>query len=339
MSEQRIDSLDQQGRKLSAAFAEAESRESGRRRFGWRVLLPVAVVSACAAALLVGIGTGSGGRLTLDQAVAAVSKTIFDQPGASPNSVAYTMTRETLTGASGEKQVSTNETWDGGSATGYFRITPGDRTDPGWEAKLQGECHDGEVFRATFATGTGGQFEFEPGVEIPTDAHRLFERLVVNVHSEYGFSRLGKASDEEIARTLWIGVISVLQSGASDLTPAERSRLLVALSKLDGVKTAGRVDDPNGNPAIEFERETGGQLTRAFFDVNTGRVTYWESVDTDTPDGARVTRTYELIEYRHLKEMPKLKVSTPDVDQACIRALGGSGDGHYLRINREIRPR
>lgn len=309
MSEKRIDSLDEQGRKLSAAFAEAEASALTRRR-AWRVAVPVVAAAACAFGLFVGLGSDKdGGSLTLSQAVAEVSKAAFDQPGVSPESPLYMKSRQGQT---------VFETWGDGEQNTLMRFTPG------WFGVDPGDCpksyvEEKETKRPAFAKT---YLNLKPGTEFTWEAADLYRAIRDQASGRYMMLPTSSTVSSRKDVTVWFTVMSALIDGAPTLTADQRSALVGVMAEIPDVRTLGRVKDPAGRQSIGFVNDPGDGEMRIFFDADTGIVTWRDQVV-----GGKRLPAYELLDYRRVDAMPDLEVTDPDITRECMARIGN----HFVR--------
>lgn len=351
MSEKRLDSIDEQGRRLEVAFEQAEAvvpqhtRRRRRKRFALAASggLAVAIVAAFAIA---GTGdSGGGGILTVEEAVAAVSKAAFAHPGTEPDKYTYEKSRNTsLGGGKGNgfaySRITpiTTESWSRkGEKKGWMRVTYGTGTFPTEEdrtafdesnraAEEYAKKHHQKTYvpidrEETFTCHTvlvnseplgtpGSVLRLKNESAIPTNAKSVYRRLLRLIREQPGTSSVGTQT------LVWGAIGWAMEGGAPKLTPQQRAAFVGALLYVPGVRTLGRTTDPNGNPTIGFARDAGGRRDVLYFDAETSRTTYVAQTLTRpkkisftvVPAGTTIW-SHELLDYRHLDELPPLKQS------------------------------
>ncbi|MBJ7354712.1 MAG: hypothetical protein JHC98_07795 [Thermoleophilaceae bacterium] len=285
-------------------------------------------------------GSGEGKLFTVQDAVAAVVKTAYDQPATHANSVLYEKRVVTILGksflqrsndysASWSEQT---EIWHrAGDKKGWMRIAfaPPKFTSAA-DRKAYLRLHGSEPARSreiacrSVLANSGGSrspasaLNLPPNTEIPTDpkqAYRLFKRSV-----PHGY--VGPGGDNEV---VWQSIAYAMYGGAPSLKPAQRAAVIGALAEIPGVSTSGRTSDPLGNSAIGFAHTVGGIRTSLYFDAKTSLVTYFGSVLTTPrkitghirPAGTTIW-SQALVDYRYVDDYPRLSQTT--LKQAGILA-------------------
>lgn len=314
MSEKNLWSMEEQGRRLSGAFAEAESSKRKNRRF--RI---AAVATAGIAALAIAIfgfagHEGAGGAFTVDEAVAAVAQAAYDQPTIKSGSVIYSKTRTTnvWSGINHPQlnykvpAVDTTERWyRDGDKKGWIRWT----FERGPSVKSRSlTCH-------TVIAGMGRPTEpanalhLPRKTEIPTDPKAVYKLIRAHVPAGYMFEN----ADDEV---VWQSITYLMNSGAPQLTPQQRAAVIGALAYVDGVETTGLTTDPVGNRAIGFSRQMGSVRARVFFDAETSLTSYEDSVLTRPTKQQHVTvpagttmASRALLDYKAVDGYPPLTMT------------------------------
>ncbi len=362
MHDRRLRALDEQGRKLGAAFAREEAPAPRRsRRTRWLVAAPIAAVVVLALVLVGAFRGEAGGGLSLDEAVAAVAKAAFDAPTTRPGQTVYAHSRTTGTnvgytmgiGTYLAKHQSDIETWYAGGKKGWIRWTSeplvfATAKDRAIYLKVSGNsrgarrmqrrdmskheyvCYSVVATRTSAPTDAASRLSLPRGTEIPTDPSAVYR--LIRDHSTNHY--VGVGGD---AQRIWFAIEYAMQGGGLKLEPAQRAAVVQAIGKVPGVRTLGMVKDPNGVPSIGFERsfDDGRRRSRVFFDATTAMTTYFdETISKVQPAGnpktgrpvsgyfgapvGTVVQKYEMLDYRYLDSMPKLKVTdTPVARQYC----------------------
>lgn len=345
--------MDEQGRRLAVAFEQAESpgsrgvRRRRRRGFALATAGGLGVVIVAAFAILGrSSGEGGGGILTVEQAVAAVTRAAFAQPGTEPDKYTYQKSRNSsLTGgrtrgvgAYSRIVTITTEHWTRkGEEKGWLRVSHGADAFPSEADRLAFEKINRSVEKyakehhqkaytppdneGTFVCHTivaGFQSPATPGAvlqlkndsAIPTTARSVYRRLLKAIPAQT------VASTEEKYSHVWGSIGWAMEGGAPKQTPQQRAAFVGALALIPGVRTLGRTTDPNGNDTIGFVRDAGARRDVLFFDANTSQTTFVAQTLT-RPEKVAFTRvpagttiwSHELLDYRHLDELPPLKQS------------------------------
>jgi hypothetical protein len=315
------------GENLAAAIRVADAR-SRRRRLRPAFAAGVAAIGVATVLALVG-GSGDSQVFTVQEAVAAVVKTAFDQPAVKPDSVLYEKRITNFLGPgflqhsrdySARSAERTERWYRAGDKKGWMRISfspPQFITAADKKAflKIHRAVPTGDrvlVCHTVLAVNRGASspsvaLHLRAPVEIPTDpkaAYRLFKRSV-----PHGY--IGPGGDDEV---VWQSIAYAMNGGAPSLSTAQRAAVIGALAEIPGVATTGPTRDPLGNNAIGFTRTVDGIRTSLYFDSETSLVTYFGSVLAKSKVVARHLRpagteiwSQALIDYRYVHAYPGLR--------------------------------
>ena len=298
MDDKRLSSIDEQGRRLAAAFARAEAQAPSR--FPARRVLVPALAALAVVALLAGIGRGGDSALSLDEAVSAVSKAAFDQPALPEGSYLHSASLMTSSGAGGARLKNRKHVWIHSNftmrtetwtrigrpvlqrTTNYPQkpIGPEDRKN----IKLLGyDIFVNETYSCVtrtrkpatrHAVGMSGIFVPDAKLtEVPSDAKAAYRYL---------FERVGGATAAESAARVWGAVIYGLMNPGVGIAPKQRAALAGAIAYVPGVKVLAAESDPNGNPTIGFSRDGNGLHSVAYFDRETSQTTWARDTVVDS---------------------------------------------------------
>lgn len=344
MSDERVPSIDEQGRRLAVAFDAAEKGARSRRR-ALRVAVPVLAVAGVAVAVLVGVGRSDSSPLSLDDAVAAVAKAVFDRPALPTDRYLHIETLTTSSGGAGAHdakgkrvRIHTNNTFSQESWTkigepvlrrfvsypgrpagpedaekikrlGYNIFPPGNRVCVSQSAR-PADAEAAEPMNS--AVGL-------PLDEIPEDAAAAYRALLDDAKKTK--SAYGPES------VVWTTLANGMMFAGSRLTDRQRAALVGAIAYVPGVRVLAKQTDPNGRPAIGFERTGNGFHSVVYFDSDTSLTTYVKDTVVD-PSKVNDGRTglpvgatfwaYELKHYEFVDAPPKFEnVKESDLPFAC----------------------
>jgi hypothetical protein len=247
---------------------------------------------------------GSGGPLTLSEAVAAVVKNAMDQPGSQPGKYLYIKTESSETdGHEGERPVGfTTQSW--------YR-----EGDPFYWSGVTLFSSDGTKSATTLCRRKvikgfdplKTQVDLPKGEGFPKTSREAYEQLLANNDDDPDglYDRNAQVWDQ-------IGI--AMRDGAPDLTPAQRATLIGALVYVPGARTLGRTTDPRGNSAVGFERMSNGARHTLYFDDATSVLTYMATTVVTPSEkhypGAVAGATIVsdgVVEYKYLDTLPPLK--------------------------------
>lgn len=349
MSDQRLRSIDEQGRRLSLAFAAAEapSKRPGYTRIA--VVGALASVAIVVVVALAGLGSSPGpGRLvTIDQAVAAVAKAAYDQPAYPRDKYLYLATRtQNLSGGAGEvngKRVGFHwlstfdqETWTRLGEREVRRFTAYPATyltaaDKAAQTKLA-RGHEDYNASKHVCIRKGGRATKQhsavaedlvaapPSRMMPDDARAMFRYLKRYFNAKRPQGR--NANDY-----VWIMAHALMQAGAPRLTGGQRAALVGALAYLPDVKVLPGSTDPYGVPAVGFERNWIDRHEEVWFDTNTSMLSSMrqKQVKSETQMGGSIPAgtivwAYRLLDYRFVDSPPsvkRLKSEDPATELLC----------------------